>query len=53
MNISVVGASGDIGREVVTNILDAPAETHFDPEIIKVFVELKEDFRAIREEMKD
>jgi response regulator RpfG family c-di-GMP phosphodiesterase len=35
------------------DIIVSSGGTHFDPEIVKVIVELKEDFRAIRDEMKD
>ena len=40
-------------HEESVDIIVTSGGTHFDPEIVKVFVELKEDFRAIRDEMKD
>lgn len=40
-------------HEESTSIIVSSSGTHFDPEIVKVFIELKEDFRAIRDEMKD
>jgi len=36
----------------VDNIVSSSG-THFDPELVKVFVELQQNFRAIRDEMKD
>lgn len=38
-----------VGDKIIIN----SSGTHFDPEIVKVFVELKEDFRAARDGMKD
>jgi len=38
-----------VGDKIIIN----SRGTHFDPEIAKIFVELKEDFRAIRDRMKD
>ena len=40
-------------REESVDIIVSSGGTHFDPEIVKVFIELKKDFRAIRDEMKD
>ena len=40
-------------HEESVDIIVSSSGTHFDPEIVKVFIELKEDFRAIRDEMKD
>jgi putative two-component system response regulator len=40
-------------HEESVDIIVSSGGTHFDPEIVKVFIELKEDFRAIRDEMKD
>ncbi len=40
-------------HEQSVGIIVSSSETHFDPEIVKVFVDLQEDFRVIREEMKD
>jgi len=34
-------------------IIVSSSETHFDPEIVKVFIDLKEDFKAVRDEMND
>jgi putative two-component system response regulator len=42
-----------LSHEESVDIIESSSETHFDPEIVKVFIELKEDFRAIRDEMKD
>ena len=40
-------------HEESKNIIISSSATHFDPEIVKVFIELEADFRAIRDEMKD
>jgi len=42
-----------LSHEESVEIIVSSSETHFDPKIVKVFVELKEDFRKIRDEMKD
>jgi putative two-component system response regulator len=42
-----------LSHEESVDIIVTSGGTHFDPEIVKVFIELKEDFRAIRDEMKD
>ena len=34
-------------------IIVSSSETHFDPEIVKVFFDLKEDFKAVRDAMND
>jgi response regulator RpfG family c-di-GMP phosphodiesterase len=39
--------------EESADIIINSSGTHFDPEIVKVFVDLKEEFRAIRDGMKD
>ena len=36
-----------------SGIIISSSETHFDPEIVKVFVELKDDFKGIRDAMND
>jgi len=40
-------------HEESTEIVLASSGTHFDPEIVKAFVELKDEFRKIREGMKE
>ncbi len=40
-------------HEESAEIIIKSSGTHFDPEIVKVFVDLKEEFRAIRDAMKD
>jgi putative two-component system response regulator len=42
-----------LSHEESVEIIASASESHFDPEIVKVFLELKEDFRKIRDEMKD
>jgi putative two-component system response regulator len=42
-----------LSHEESVDIIVSASESHFDPEIVKVFLELKEDFRKIRDEMKD
>ena len=42
-----------ISHEESVDIIASSSESHFDPEIAKVFIELKQDFRKIRDEMKD
>ena len=42
-----------LSHEESVDIIVSSGGTHFDPEIVKVFIELKEDFRKIRDEMKD
>ncbi|MCJ7486864.1 MAG: response regulator [Candidatus Aminicenantes bacterium] len=42
-----------LSHEESVEIILSSSGTHFDPEIVKVFLELKEDFRKIRDEMKD
>jgi putative two-component system response regulator len=42
-----------LSHEESVDIIVSASGTHFDPEIVKVFLELKEDFRKIRDEMKD
>jgi len=39
-------------EESMDNIVSSSG-THFDPEIVKAFLELREDFRVIRDEMGD
>jgi len=40
-------------HEQSVGIIVSSSETHFDPEIVKVFVDLKEDFKAVRDAMND
>jgi putative two-component system response regulator len=40
-------------HEQSVGIIVSSSETHFDPEIVKVFIDLKEDFKAVRDEMND
>ncbi len=40
-------------HEQSVGIIVSSSETHFDPEIVKVFIDLQEDFRAVRDEMND
>jgi putative two-component system response regulator len=42
-----------LSHEESVDIIVSSSGTHFDPEIVKVFVELKGDFKKIRDEMKD
>jgi putative two-component system response regulator len=40
-------------HEQSVGIIVSSSETHFDPEIVKVFLDLQEEFRAVRDEMND
>jgi len=40
-------------HEQSVSIIVSSSETHFDPEIVKVFIDLQEDFKAVRDEMND
>jgi putative two-component system response regulator len=40
-------------HEQSVGIIVSSSETHFDPEIVKAFVDLQEEFRAVRDEMND
>jgi putative two-component system response regulator len=40
-------------HEESVDIIASSSGTHFDPELVKIFMEIKEDFRRIRDEMKD
>lgn len=40
-------------HEESVEIIASSSGTHFDPEIVKVFIDLKDEFRDIREKMKD
>ena len=40
-------------HEESADIIASSSGTHFDPEIVKTFIELQEDFRTIHDELKD
>jgi putative two-component system response regulator len=40
-------------HEESVDIIASSSGTHFDPELVKIFMEIKGDFRRIRDEMKD
>ena len=40
-------------HEQSVGIIVSSSETHFDPEIVKVFIDLQEDFQAVRDEMSE
>ncbi len=40
-------------HEESVDIIVSSSGTHFDPELVNIFTEIKDDFRRIREEMKD
>jgi putative two-component system response regulator len=40
-------------HEESVDIIVSSSGTHFDPEIVKIFVDLKDDFRKLRDELKD
>ena len=40
-------------HEESAEIIGSSSGTHFDPELVKVFIEFKDEFRKIRDELKD